>query len=338
MSQRRILVIRGGALGDFILTLPVLAALRLHFPSHALEILGGRPFVSLALAGGLAGRVSALDSPALAGFFARGGSWPEEMTAYFAGFEVIVSYLFDPERIFQSNVSRCGRARFIAGPHRPDQSPGLHATQALLCPLETLGIRGADPRPRLTLPAPAQRPADQPLALHPGSGGERKNWPESKWAELLRRLAAETDWNFLLIGGEAEGGRCRRLAAGLPQERARLAENLPLVELARLLQTCAAFIGHDSGITHLAAALDLPGLVLWGPSSEAVWRPVSDKMRLLRDARGLDELPVQTVLREVEQVILNNLRLANSVRREVSIVEPPSSRRSQAVTERMANI
>ena len=68
------------------------------------------------------------------------------------------------------------------------------------------------------------------------------------------------------------------------------------------MRSCAAFIGHDSGVTHLAAALDLPGLVLWGPSNEAVWRPMSDQMRLLRDDRGLDALPVETVLRATQRL------------------------------------
>jgi heptosyltransferase-2 len=67
------------------------------------------------------------------------------------------------------------------------------------------------------------------------------------------------------------------------------------VELAQKMKSCAAYIGHDSGITHLAAALDLPGVVLWGPSSAAIWRPRSDKMRLLRAADGLSSLPVVTV-------------------------------------------
>jgi ADP-heptose:LPS heptosyltransferase len=299
MRPKKILVARGGALGDFILTLPALAALRRGFPSHALEVLGHEPAASLALAGGLADRVAALEAPALAGFFVRDGSWPARLTDYFAGFELIVSYLFDPEEIFQSNVARCGAGRFLAGPHRPDESSNVHATQALLRPLEILGLSESDPRPRLVLPGPAVLPADPRLAVHPGSGGVRKNWPEAKWAELLQRLAAETAWHFLLIGGEAEGERCQRLADALPPHRARLAQNLPLVELAQTMRSCAAFIGHDSGVTHLAAALDLPGLVLWGPSNETVWRPVSDRMRLLRDERGLDALPVETVLREM---------------------------------------
>jgi heptosyltransferase III len=301
-DPKKILVVRGGALGDFILTLPVLAALRGRFPSHTLEILGYEPAASLAVAGGLADRVSALESPALAGFFAREGAWPARAAAYFAGFELIVSYVFDPENIFQSNVARCGTARFLAGPHRPDESIQSHATKVLLHPLEILGLSEVDPRPRLCLPGPAEVSAQPRLAVHPGSGGVRKNWPEAKWAELLQKLAATTEWHFLLIGGEAEGARCQRLAAALPTQRVHLAQNLPLVDLAQTMRSCAAFIGHDSGVTHLAAALDLPGLVLWGPSNATVWRPMSDRMNLLRHDGGLDALPVQTVLRAAQRL------------------------------------
>jgi ADP-heptose:LPS heptosyltransferase len=302
ISPRKILVIRGGGLGDFILTLPVLAALRRGFPNSALEILGCERIASLAVAGGLADRVSDLESPALAGFFARDGTLGKREAEYFAGFDLIVSYLYDPERIFQTNVSRCSAARFLAGPHRPDESLDLHATKALLRPLEILGVNEADPCPRLILPGAVKPSAEPVLAAHPGSGSVKKNWPEPKWAELLKGLAATTKWHFLLIGGEAEGARCERLAGALPRDRARVAQNLPLVELAQMMRSCTAFIGHDSGVTHLAAALDLCGLVQWGPSNEAVWGPVSNQMRLLRDDRGLDALPVETVLREAQRL------------------------------------
>ncbi len=297
MSPRKTLVIRGGALGDFVLTLPALAALRRHFPGRPLEILGYPPIASLALAGSLADRVCAIESPALAGLFSRGGSWPASVADYFAQFDLIVSYLYDPEGIFQHNATRAAGARFIAGPHRPDEASDLHAAEVLLRPLELLGIRNADPRPRLALPGAGESLEGSWLAMHPGSGSEQKNWPEAKWAELLKNLAARTRWNFLVIGGEAEGERCRRLSGLFPPGRARLAQDLPLVELAQKMRSCAAFIGHDSGITHLAAALDLPGLVLWGPTSAAVWRPRSESMRLVRDSRGLGVLPVETVFR-----------------------------------------
>jgi heptosyltransferase-2 len=292
-ADGKILVIRGGALGDFILTLPVLAALRLRFPQHRLEILGYPSVASLAVAAGLADDVSALESPRFTGFFVPNGAWSAEVAAWFSGFDWIVSYLYDPGDIFRSNVARCSCAPFIAGPHRPDETLAVHAAELLLRPLQALGIRGADPRPRLSLPA--TRSAPPRLALHPGSGSERKNWPEAKWAELLQLLAGQSACDLWLIGGEAEGDRCVRLAAALPAGRAHIAQNLPLIELARGMQACWAFIGHDSGITHLAAALDLPGLVLWGETDLTTWRPQSARLKILRDPAGLEALPAAAV-------------------------------------------
>jgi len=73
MSKGKILVIRGGAIGDFILTLPAIAALRQQFPLAHLEVLGYPHIVQLAQAGGLVDRVQAIEARALAGFFARNG-------------------------------------------------------------------------------------------------------------------------------------------------------------------------------------------------------------------------------------------------------------------------
>jgi len=299
--QKKILVIRGGAVGDFILTLPVLAALRLRFPQHRLEILGYPSVVSLAVAAGLADDVSALESPRFTGFFVSNGSWADDVAAWFSGFDYIISYLYDPQEIFRINVSRCSSAAFITGPHRPDETLGVHAAELLLWPLQAFGIHGADPRPCLRLPTVP--PASLRLALHPGSGSERKNWPEAKWAELLKLLAAQSACDFLLVGGEAEGNRCARLAAVLPTGRAQVAQNLPLPDLARRMQACSAFIGHDSGITHLAAALDLPGLVLWGETFLTTWRPQSARLKILRDPAGLKALPVDVVWRELKNYL-----------------------------------
>lgn len=309
-----ILVIRGGAIGDFILTLPVLAALRQQFPSSRLELLGYPHIAHLALAGGVVDAVRAIEARAMAGFFVPGGALAPELADYFAQFALIISFLYDPDRIFQSNVATCSRAQFIAGPHRPDDRSRVHATEVLLAPLQQLAIFDADPVPRLRIQpsrklesqvasvARAGESAPQ-LALHPGSGSERKNWPETHWAALLRRLVAQTKLRFLLVGGEAEGGRLDRLAPLVPTDRLELARSLPLAELAERLQDCVAFLGHDSGITHLAAALGLPGVVLWGDSVEAVWRPRSDRMRLVREPGGLTAITVDRVWTELEPML-----------------------------------
>jgi heptosyltransferase-2 len=315
VRRGKILVIRGGAIGDFILTLPAIAALRNQFPQAHLEILGYPHIAQLALAGGLVDRVQAIEARGLAGFFARDGELAEDLSDYFSEFDLIVSYLYDPDGIFQTNVCRCATGQFIAGPHRPDEQGRTHATQVFLKPLERLAIFEADAVPRLVVeqasslsrtsdPASRDRLEACPtLALHPGSGSEPKNWPEANWAGLLARLIERTDVRLLLVGGEAEGERLQHLAAGLLPSRRAVLQSRPLPELATRLQGCVGFVGHDSGITHLAAALGLPTLVLWADTIEEVWRPQGNHVTIVKEVTGLHTLDVERVLRELTQLI-----------------------------------
>jgi heptosyltransferase III len=113
---------------------------------------------------------------------------------------------------------------------------------------------------------------------------------------LLERLLNSTHLDLLLVGGEAEGERLQRLGAALPPARVRVAQSLPLAELARLLQPCAAFVGHDSGISHLAAAVGLPAAVLWGDTAEEIWRPQGRRIVLLKECGGLGKVTVDRVM------------------------------------------
>src|SRR5262245_29256022 len=171
MSKGKILVIRGGAIGDFILTLPAIAALRQQFPDAHLEVLGYPHIVQLAEAGGLVDGVQAIEARGLAGFFARNGELSEELCDYFSEFTIIISYLYDPDEIFKTNMARCSRAQFIVGPHRPDESARSHATEVFLKPLERLAIFDANQVPHLSLVVEEAAKHDVPtVALHPGSG------------------------------------------------------------------------------------------------------------------------------------------------------------------------
>jgi ADP-heptose:LPS heptosyltransferase len=297
----RILVIRGGAIGDFILTLPAIAALRRQFPQAHLEVLGYPHIAQLAVAGGLADRVQPIEARGLAGFFARGGTLEPDLMDYFSEFDLVISYLYDPDEIFKTNVGRCLVKQFIVGPHRPDEADRIHATQVYLKPLERLAIFDADPVPRLSF-NPQLSTLNQ-LALHPGSGSEKKNWPETKWAGLIQQVIATTRWNLLLVGGEAEGERLRRLAAVLPPARCSIAQGLPLAELAQRIQSCAAFVGHDSGITHLAAAVGLPCVVLWADTLEEIWRPQGEPLVILKEITGVQAISVEKVLNELRKLV-----------------------------------
>jgi ADP-heptose:LPS heptosyltransferase len=290
----KILIIRGGAIGDFILTLPVLAALRERFPEAQIEVLGYPNVTTLATAAGLAHRSLSIESRALARFFAPRSELDPGLREYFSQFALIFSYLYDPDKFFETNVKSCFKGQFIIGPHRPSD-PSMHATDSLLAPLRSLAIFDADPYPHLRF-APAKLPEDRWIALHPGSGSEKKNWPIGAWIRFCQLMQSEFDYRLLLIGGEAERDKLEQLASSLETTKIKILKNLPLVEVATHLAACQAFIGHDSGISHLAAAVGLPGVIIWGETDPNIWRPRSPKMQLLNAGSELPTLQPERVI------------------------------------------
>ncbi len=300
--MQRILVIRGGAIGDFILTFPALAALRHHFPAARIDVLGYPPIASLALLGGWVNEVRSIESPTLAAFFAKTGDLDPVWKSYFASFDLIISYAYDPQHVFEQNIKSCGRADFVVGPYRPDETKEQHATDVFLQPFEHLGIRGVDPVPRLCIRSGVGSKPPR-VALHPGSGSEKKNWPEHRWASLINQILAATDWTCFLVGGEAEENRLSRLRNCVPPGRLEVAQNVPLTELSGELSRCSAFVGHDSGISHLAAAVGLRGVVLWGNTNETVWRPRSEAFNVIRGGGGLAEVEVPVVFAALTRIV-----------------------------------
>lgn len=300
IPQGRFLVVRGGAIGDFILTLPVCSALRTMFPDGHVEILGYPSVTQLALDGGAADGVRNIDARPMTGFFMPKAELDEDLAAYFGSFNVVISYLYDPDMFFQKNVRKCGdHIQFIQGIHKPEDEDGIHATEAMLKALEIMAIFDADPKPRLKFDVAG---GPEPLlAVHPGSGSPKKNWPINCWFELLRELGEKH--RILIVGGEAEGEQISVLRSALAGDRFEFLEKRPLTEVGARLQACRGFVGHDSGISHLAAAVGLPGICLWGETTERVWRPRSDRFEVVHGGSGLEGIDVGEVATRVEKLM-----------------------------------
>jgi hypothetical protein len=130
----RILVIRGGAIGDFVLTLPAIKLLRENFPAAHLEILGYRHIVALAENRFYADASRSIEYGALAQFFVPNAELDPELVAYFASFQQVVSYLFDPDLFFETNVRRCGVKNFlVASPKLDDSAHAAHQLARRRC-------------------------------------------------------------------------------------------------------------------------------------------------------------------------------------------------------------
>jgi heptosyltransferase III len=288
--MNRILVIRGGAIGDFVLTLPAMKVLRDQFPGAHIEILGHKHITALAEKRFYADATRSIEEGSLAGFFAKDAALPTELTAYFSSFDLIVSYLFDPDGIFHGNLTRCRIKRFIAGPSK--LSGHEHAAIQLARPLEQIGLHLQDSAARI-YPSEGDREfarsflgstSEPVIALHPGSGSETKNWPIENWKELGEYLLS-TSRTVLVIAGEADDERLRLLETAWKNRPVRFAKHLPLPHLAALLEN-SLFVGHDSGVSHIAAAVGARSILLFGPTNPDVWAPANRNVMVLQVPEG----------------------------------------------------
>jgi heptosyltransferase-2 len=301
----RILVIRGGAIGDFILTLPAIRLLREAFPKAHLEILGYKHIVAIAEGRFYADATRSIEYAAMAGFFVPNSELAPDLAEYFASFQQIVSYLYDPSGYFEANLRRAGAKQILRAFAPIDDSE--HATRQLARPLQSLALYLEDSAPVLhpteedrAFAREFLRGARGPLiALHPGSGSAKKNWPIKRWLQVANQLIT-SEWNpeLLLILGEADEAHGAALQRGLAKrEIVRVARDLPLPRLAAVLAECALFLGHDSGISHLAAAAGTPSLVLFGPTDPAIWAPANPHVTILEaPAADLARISVEEVV------------------------------------------
>jgi len=306
----RILFIRGGALGDFIVTLPTLRLLRQHWPGAHIESLGHLHISEIALKRYYLDDVRSVNHGPLSAFFTPRAVLDPAWMDYIGDFDLVLSYFYDPDGLFLTNLERCKPGEILTHSPRVPQEFGRPAARYFAGILEPLGLALAEDAASDLFPSPDDlaaarafltglKPGTRLVAIHPGSGGELKNWPKESWAELGRRLAeANPEVALLLVEGEADAEPAQFLVEkwkDLPHLRARW---LPLPILAALLRETALFLGHDSGITHLAAASrrDLPVVALFGPTDPIVWAPPRSGVRVLQKGTLLRNLAVEEVL------------------------------------------
>ena len=291
--MNRILVIRGGAIGDFILTLPTLKALREAYPQAHLEILGYKHIAVLAENRFYAQAARSIEYGPLSSFFAKNSELPNDLANHFASFDLVISYLYDPDGIFENNLRRCGVENLIHGPAKVDDRD--HAARQLARPLKELGLRASDFAPRIYPSTEDRKFAEdflrgmpRPiLAIHAGSGSEMKNWPIENWIEF-GNVVLDSDkfrGSLIIVSGEADQGRSNELETIWRNDRVHFARNLPLPVLAALLGH-AIFVGHDSGISHLAAAVGAKCILLFGPTNPEVWAPMNENVEVIRGLNG----------------------------------------------------
>lgn len=277
----RLLVIRPGGMGDMVLLLPALRAIRHQFPGAAIDLIcekRNREILQLA-------------------------AWPDTVLLYDDAPARLLIHLcrhrydavIDTEQFhyFSAIMAIAARAparigfkispgRNLLYTHLANYDLEGSETDQFLALLAPLGIATVAP-PAATLATPASLPVGLPshfstsgtrlITIHPGCTTRYKQWAPARFAELMRRLARDPRQVFALVGDRND----RRVAeavmaqAGLGPRAVSLAGRLSLAETAAVLAKSALYVGGDSGLAHVAAALGTPTVTLFGPSDSRKW-------------------------------------------------------------------
>lgn len=268
----RRLLIRSGAIGDFILSLPALECLRADYT----EVWAASQNVSMAR---FADRARPIAATGLDLLGLPDVDPPPALLKALAGFDDIVSWYGTNRPEFRAEVARLGLpVRFF--PPLPETGAGVHAADFYLEQARTIACYAGGAVPCL----PCPRRDSGCVVIHPFSGSPAKNWPKERFQELARALNHSIPV---------------RWCAGPSETLAEAVRFEDVYELACWLATARLYIGNDSGITHLAAAVGTPVVALFGPTDPAVWAPRGAQVRIVGTSvpgMPMDRIPVATVL------------------------------------------
>lgn len=302
------LIIRPGAIGDNLLTFPVIQALRAQSNNPHITFVGNSAVLPLALDAHIAEDVSDYNSRQWSELFSTTGIRSPALQVLLQRIDVAICWLRDPEHTIEHNLRSLGIQRVIVAPGRPSPDERIHIVDYLA---HTLNLPHPIPFSPLLPPCdckgavhyPTSLPMLQPIAIHPGSGGAHKCWPGAHFASLITALW-QRDIPILLLAGPADSERLAELLSQLPSPPSPplllTLVDAPLRTVAQQLLHCQGYIGNDSGITHLAALLATPTIVLFGPSDPAIWRPYGSTTRVLYEP-VLTNLRPDTVLYTIEK-------------------------------------
>lgn len=295
---KNILLIQLGDIGDVVLSLPSLRALRENFPTARLivavrekagELIADCPWVDGVISINQQKRPLFEEVRYQASFFGHLREFHFDLSinlrlgdrsailSFLAGARQRISFYARDGRLWQNRVStHLNLLDYEVGQYVADHYSSL---------LAAYNVRTPYPLPQLEVPvekfkqvealfAGEQVPTDRPIiALQPFSLWQYKELATPKYIELIREITSTWGFPVIVVGSPEERARASAIADGSGPEVHNLAGKTSIGMLAAVLKACALFIGVDSAGMHIAAAVGTPTVSIFGPSSPASWAP-----------------------------------------------------------------
>ncbi len=257
----KILIVHLGALGDLLLSRPALLAIRMRFPQAEIDFLGYPHLTSL-----IKWEMRIRHTYNI--------EYSKENEKFWYNYDL---FIFFARKNYPAWEKVLTFAPSIFIKTIPPPEVNLPVFQFQLQQLHKQGFEIPSEFPSLSLP-PAEISLNicPDFLIHPGSGSSSKNWPPAYFAEVIQ---AFSQCNSGLIIGPADRKVAEEILSFLGNKKIILLEQLSLLTLAAIISKVRVFLGNDSGISHLAAALGVPSFIIFGPTNANIWKPWGREVR-----------------------------------------------------------
>ncbi|MEJ7616139.1 MAG: glycosyltransferase family 9 protein [Pyrinomonadaceae bacterium] len=321
MNSHNILVIDFGQLGDVVLSLPALAAIRRKFAKSHIAVAVGKPGAAVVELAHCADETIVVDRVSL-----RDGLKLLSVARIFNLTRDIRKRRFDlvidlhsltetnllgffsgaPARLF---ARRPGRSLdFLASPHLrpPVEDRSKHAIDRYLDVLRPFDIENIRRAPQLKSRPEDDRAVEKLLlkdgllsgdapiiGLNPGAGHESRRWPLARFGELAERLARNDGVRVVVFAGPEERALVREMRAVFASSVVIL-DKLTIPQLAAAQARLAVFVSNDTGPMHIAAAIGTPVILLLDARAPDAYIPIGDGHRIVRGG-AISDLTIEQV-------------------------------------------
>lgn len=291
------LIVHPGALGDVLQAVPALLGLRASASGAPLVFAGqprlGRLLVELEVVD----EARAFDGLGLSALFTD-APVPDALAELTRRFARVVSWFGSRDATYRARLAALGPETVVAPPVPADDTPVWRHL------VSTLGLWSvAPPEPIAPLRVAERAPTRPTLVVHPGSGGAWKRWPVARYAEVIHAICERRSLDVIVHQGPADAEATARLLALLAGHATALIEP-ELPRLAAVLGTARAYLGGDSGVSHLAATVGAPSVILFPPATRRRWQPWSPTARPIEMTDEVAD--VAWVMRELGSLLLTS--------------------------------
>jgi len=309
-ETQRAVILQPGALGDCILTLPLVKILKEGLNLGGVDIIGHTEYIGAFPGRSCVDGVRSMDSTELHRMFVEPARFDladwDPLINIFAVYSWIVTFLGEPGSNFEQNLiftANCSHsAEIITLSMKPPDDGKRHVAEFYVqqfagqssLPAEQAKVAMSDVLIRVTeadrdcgveLLDQAEIDLSRKLVvIHPGSGGQRKCWHLENFVSLAQGLR-ESGLEVLFLLGPAEMERLRPAEEARLYVAARCVGHLSLAQVVGLLSGADAFVGNDSGVTHLAAGMGLRTFAMFGPTDPALYRPIGPAVTVFQDTQ-----------------------------------------------------